>query len=130
MPIPASPPAPTPDDVPADFNLKAFAMLAAWAASIDPMNQLEANVVAKEASTTAAAAVASAASAFKGTWSSLAGALNIPATVAHQGALWILLSNTADVGAITPGLSPQWQAITPPASIGGLIYMRDNYGAL
>lgn len=52
---------------------------------------------------------ASAASAnFKGNWSSLAGALNMPASVAHGGQLWLLNANVADVATKTPGVASEW----------------------
>lgn len=46
---------------------------------------------------------------FKGTWSSLSGALNKPATVLHQGAYWALLNNLADVTASQPGATSDWE---------------------
>ena len=58
------------------------------------------------ASNSASLAVASA--NFKGNWSSLTGALNIPATVYHSGEYWNLLANVADVTAHTPGVSANW----------------------
>jgi uncharacterized membrane protein YjgN (DUF898 family) len=124
----STPPALTDD--PDEFNVEAAEWASSWTGATEDMNLLEANVVAKEASAVASATVATAAANFKGAWSSLAGALNIPASVSHNGALWMLLSNTANVALITPGVSAQWLAITPPASIGGLLYMRDNYGVL
>jgi hypothetical protein len=45
---------------------------------------------------------------FKGSWSSLTGALNKPATVLHQGAYWALLNNLADVTASQPGVTSDW----------------------
>ena len=50
------------------------------------------------ASAAQGAAEAAASSAnFKGQWINLTGALNIPATVEHNGVLWILLNNLPDV---------------------------------
>lgn len=46
---------------------------------------------------------------FKGAWSSLTGALNKPASVSHNGEVWLLLNNLADVTVATPGLSSNWQ---------------------
>lgn len=45
---------------------------------------------------------------FKGYWSSLAGALNMPATVEHAGMIWLLVQNLADVTAAEPGVSSAW----------------------
>ena len=45
---------------------------------------------------------------FKGEWSSLAGALAMPATVRHAGKFWALLNNVANVAAAEPGVSSAW----------------------
>lgn len=83
----------------------------------------EVNANATTASTaastaTAAAGTASSASAlavaaanFKGAWSGLSGALNTPASVAHNGRLWMLLSNLVNVAAKTPGVDAEWQLL-------------------
>lgn len=47
-------------------------------------------------------------------WSSLTGALAIPATVSHNGLIYMLLANAADVTAITPGVSSQWLLVGTP----------------
>ena len=44
-----------------------------------------------------AAEMAASSANFKGQWINLTGALNIPATVEHNGVLWILLNNLPDV---------------------------------
>lgn len=44
-----------------------------------------------------------AATAFKGPWSGLTGALAVPATVWHQGQYWVLLQPLANVAAVAPG---------------------------
>jgi hypothetical protein len=49
---------------------------------------------------------------FKGSWSSLTGALNIPASVYHSSRFWILLSNLADVTTDVPGVSGLWVDVT------------------
>lgn len=86
--------------------------------------------VAHNAGEAAASAVASAASAvasadfvaaaatardatfnaanFKGDWSTLTGALNLPASVRHNGRFWLLVANVADVAAAVPGVSASW----------------------
>lgn len=65
---------------------------------------------AASASSSAASAVAAA--NFKGQWSSLSGALAVPASVAHNGDIWLLLHNVADVAAHTPGGSSAWAILT------------------
>lgn len=56
-----------------------------------------------------AAQVAIASSHFKGAWSTLAGALAVPASVFHNGAFWVLLSDVADVTAKVPGVAAEWE---------------------
>ncbi|MFC7518688.1 hypothetical protein ACFQUU_27125 [Herbaspirillum sp. GCM10030257] len=73
--------------------------------------------VAEDAATAGnAAAVAQASANFKGTWSSLVGALNKPASVHHNGAFWVLLNNLGNVAASEPtDISADW------VRLGGLI---------
>lgn len=58
--------------------------------------------------TTTAAQAALAGANFKGAWSSLTGALNTPATVQHNGQVWLLTANLANVTTATPGVSSSW----------------------
>src|SRR5450830_1840100 len=58
-----------------------------------------------------AAGVAIGSSNFKGNWSALAGALNTPACVKHNGRFWLLLNNLPDVTAAQPGASAAWTAL-------------------
>jgi hypothetical protein len=44
----------------------------------------------------------------KGAWSSLTGALAIPASVTHVGYVWVLTQTVADVTLATPGVSNLW----------------------
>lgn len=53
-------------------------------------------------------ALANAYGNYKGTWASLTGALNVPATVTHAGATWSLINNLADVTASEPGVTADW----------------------
>lgn len=55
---------------------------------------------------------------FKGYWSALAGSLNVPASVYHEGEYWLLRSNLADVTAKVPGVDPEWLAL---GAIGGYV---------
>lgn len=58
-----------------------------------------------------ASAISSIASSnFRGDWSTLTGALNKPASVAHGGRLWLLLDNLANVATAVPGVSASWRA--------------------
>lgn len=50
---------------------------------------------------------------FKGNWSDLTGALNIPASVLHNGTYWMLVSNLADVTASEPSdINTDWEALS------------------
>lgn len=63
------------------------------------------------ATATSASATAVAGANFKGAWSGLSGTLNVPASVAHNGRLWMLLSSLADVTTKTPGVASEWQLL-------------------
>lgn len=64
----------------------------------------DANEAAQSAQTALAAAnTAIGAVAFKGPWSTLTGALDVPATVFHLGQYWILQQNLPNVAAVQPG---------------------------
>lgn len=71
---------------------------------------------AASASAAASSATASAGSAsiavtavnFKGAYSGLSGALNIPASTYHNGQYWQLLQNTTNVASDVPGVSSKW----------------------
>lgn len=58
-----------------------------------------------------AQASALAASNFKGHWAGMAGALNKPACVKHNGRFWLLLNNLANVAASEPGVSSDWTSL-------------------
>ena len=62
------------------------------------------------AATTQAANAASSAN-YKGLWSALTGALNMPASVFHAGSYWALNGNLANVTTATPGVSASWNDI-------------------
>ena len=53
-------------------------------------------------------ASAAASANFKGAWSSLAGPLNKPATVLHNGSYWELMNDLPDVTKSQPGSSANW----------------------
>lgn len=52
-----------------------------------------------------------AAANFRGAWSSLTGALNVPSSVNHNGNNWLLLNNLADVTTSEPGVSADWSPL-------------------
>lgn len=71
-------------------------------------NAINANVNAQTLLATAAGAAAVAAANFKGNWADLTGALTVPASVLHNGQLWQLTANLANVTTATPGVSASW----------------------
>lgn len=76
---------------------------------------VDADAVAAAASAAAAAeseSVALGAANFKGIWANLTGALNIPASVEHEGAVYLLLNNLADVTLSEPSVTADWLNIT------------------
>lgn len=66
----------------------------------------EASSSASDASDSADLAAASA--NMVGEWSALTGAKTVPLSVSHEGALWILIEDVADVTAAEPGSSASW----------------------
>lgn len=67
--------------------------------------------IAAAASAASAASQAVAAANFKGEWPDLAGPLNKPACVKHNGRFWMLLNNLADVTTSQPGVSADWTSL-------------------
>ena len=133
MTMTALPTAPLPTDDTSTFNTRAFALVAALDTFVDEANALEEAVDAN--ATSAAADAASAESSaltatgsanFKGEWSTLTGALAIPASVSHNGGVWVLKANLADVTTETPGVSSQWLSAT--FSTGKAIAMSIVFG--
>jgi len=120
MSITPLPPAPETSDSPSEFNSKAFA----WVNSLDGFTtELNAELpTINEAIPAAQAAVASA--NYKGEWSTLTGALAIPASVSHNDAVWILTENLADVTAAEPGVDARWLNVSAGSGlpIGALQY--------
>jgi hypothetical protein len=113
MAITPLPPAPLPSDSTSEFNSKAFAFVAA----LDPMvTQINAELPTIDAAADASAAAVAAAN-FKGEWSTLTGALAIPASVSHNGSVWVLTQSLANVTSNEPGVdSPNyWISVTLPA---------------
>jgi hypothetical protein len=124
-PVDALPIAPDPNDR-ASFEPRAYPFTVALGGPFrSQMNALAVNVADNAAdaflsagvatnaavSATSARDVALAASNFKGNWSTLTGALNMPACVRHAGRFWVLVANLANVTAATPGASANWVAL-------------------
>ena len=72
-----------------------------------------------DAQTAANSAVSSA--NFKGEWSTLVGALNIPASVSHNNTIWTLKVNLADVTASEPSVTNDWIATSPVAQTSPIL---------
>jgi hypothetical protein len=113
--ITALPPAPTRGEDAATFAAKANTFVAALPAYGTESNALgqfveeQADIVV--AAVPAAEAAISAAN-YKGEWSTLSGALAIPASVSHNNSVWLLTASVADVTAVEPGVAAVWQNLT------------------
>ena len=121
------PVAPQRSDAPSTFISKAdahVAALAAWTTEVNAVST-EIEVHAAEALSSEAAAAASESTAssastvsqsnanYKGEWSGLTGAANVPYSVSHAGQFWQLLSNVADITLSEPGVTGDWHLIAP-----------------
>lgn len=129
-------PAPPSRQDPGNFAVRGDIFMAALPGFVQEANALQAEVEASQnaAATSAADAAAQAAIAtyaknaavassnYKGTWSSLAGPLAIPASVLHNGFVWMLSSSLADVAAATPGVSAEWINVADLAGLGTAAY--------
>lgn len=119
-PISPLPPAPLVTDSAVQFDAKAFP----FAAALDTLRS-QINMAAGQTNTNAVSAAESAAlaqdgadaassnAAYKGPWSQLTGALQIPASVSHNGTRWVLLQNVPNVAAVEPGVSSAWELARP-----------------
>lgn len=59
-----------------------------------------------------ASSVSQASANYKGTWSSLTGALSVPSSVAHNGSFWLLNVNVADITLSEPtNINTDWTKI-------------------
>lgn len=128
MTITALPTPPQTTD-PANFDSRADAWVSALQTWTTQANALTSNVNERASQASASAIVASAAETaaetaqamaealanYRGQWSTLSGALAIPASVEHSGAFWALLASVANVATAQPGVSASWRVITHPA---------------
>ena len=114
MAISKLPPAPTPTDTTAEFNSKAFAMVAALNGFITELNAAIPSIGLAVPASLAALASAN----FKGDYSTLAGSLSIPASCFYSGKIWILVTNTANVVSDVPGVSAKWVLLGQRLPVG------------
>lgn len=113
MPITTLPPNPDPYD-PGTFAAKSAALLGALAQFVSEANALQVDVNMNAAAASTAQSMRDAAQAaanYKGVWSALTGALNIPASVFHNNNFWILTSNLANVATAEPGAGGVWAPV-------------------
>jgi hypothetical protein len=110
--LPGTPPTSTD---PSSFDTRADAFVSAIPTFITQTNLVagEVNTNATNAALSAstalsAQAVAQASAAFKGLYTALSGALNIPASTYHLGKFWILSANVNPVTSYVPGTAGQW----------------------
>lgn len=75
--------------------------------ALDAQGSATSALASKSAAATSEANAAATAN-LKGTWSSLTGAIAKPASVSHNGAIWGLLNNLADVTLSQPGVTADW----------------------
>ena len=108
--ISALPAAPDPNDR-STFNARAYP----WSVALSTMTgEINALLPSIDSAATASAAAIAAAN-YKGLWSSLTGALAIPASVFHASKVWMLTESVADVTAQVPGVSAKWISFTASA---------------
>lgn len=127
MAITALPTPPTRDD-PTNFAARGDAFLAALPTFTTEANAQADTVNIQTALTTASSAVSAASSKaalgaanYKGLWSSLTGALAVPASATHSNIAWLLVNNVADVTLSQPGVSADWVTLGPqPFEIGDI----------
>lgn len=125
MPITALPTPPTRDD-PSNFAQRADAFLAALPSFATETNAVAAEVEADRTAVDAqtalvlpAASAALGAANYKGVWSSMSGAVALPASVYHAGRFWIALEAMANVATETPGVSSKWAPLVDDVGVLG-----------
>lgn len=75
--------------------------------ALDAQSSATSALTSKNAAATSEANAAATAN-IKGTWASQTGAIAKPAAVSHNGAIWALLNNLADVTTSQPGVTGDW----------------------
>lgn len=109
--INALPTAPSRAD-PTTFSDRADAHVAALHQFVDETNTVAAEVNANASTAASSASVCMASANFKGNYSSLTGALAVPAAVLYADKIWLLNTNTSNVTADVPGVSSKWTDAT------------------
>lgn len=121
MPYTPAPPAPA-RNRPAQFADEGDAFLG-WLPGFnnfcEEVRQTAESAITASAVAQSSASIAIAAANYKGTWASLSGALNKPASVSHNNALWLLNTNLANVATEQPGVSAAWARIKPVLDVYG-----------
>lgn len=139
MPMTALPTPPSRQD-PTNFAERADTLMAALPGFVTEANALQADVGAKQTTASSAASTASAKASeaaaardiamaavnYHGLWSSLSGALAIPASVYHSGSVWLLKESVANVATETPGVSTKWLNVTPASGLGTAAYADET----
>lgn len=93
--------------------------------SIGQMNMATAEVSANTTKAENAANSAVGASNFKDKWSNLTGALNVPASVSHNGTVWILQNNLSNVASSEPSLTnDDWLTLDPTFQISNNVTLH------
>lgn len=112
------PVAPARTDEPADFVTKADNFVGALPQFATQINASISQANTNLADTNTAATVAIAASLeavssanFKGEWSGLSGAKNVPLSCSHNDVIYILKVNVLNIAAIEPGVTNNWASI-------------------
>lgn len=94
------------------YNTKAYAFGTHMAEVFQPEMAAIADEVSAAGSVAAdavtSASIAVAAANFKGNWTGKTGAMNMPASVAHRGSMWVLTVNLPNVAAAEPGVNSAW----------------------
>lgn len=94
------------------FNVRAQAFAEyLYDEAVAGINAAASNVFANATEAYDASITAVGSANFKGAWSSLTGALAIPAAVSHNGKLWLLLVSLGNVTTSEPGVSADWREI-------------------
>ncbi|MDF1486702.1 pyocin knob domain-containing protein, partial [Ramlibacter sp. H39-3-26] len=75
---------------------------------ITEVTAVQGQVSSAAATAVIAADKALASAHFKGVWSALSGPLIAPASVSHDGVIWLLNADVPDVTAVVPGVSSVW----------------------
>jgi len=95
------------------YNSKAYAFGTHMGAVFQPeMAALMPELQSAATDAVIASAAAIAAANYKGAWSTLTGPLAIPASVVHNGALYMLLESVSNVAAEEPGVSNKWKGLS------------------